>query len=167
LATYIKESQYRAYVLPYGSERQLGQTSLRVASPVEWGMALADLDALAPERREQARRTYERLAAANPRRWEPYAGLGYLALAMQDRTAASRNFALAEELDCSDPRMYLDWAALAPPAKRHRRRIDSGRQRLSRPKRLGYQKQTGKNSLHFSFYKGERPIGVTSGDPLF
>lgn len=116
LAAYVKDAQYKAYVLPYGADRQLGQTSLRVASAVEWNMALADLDALAPERREQARRTYERLAAANPRRWEPYAGLGYLALVMQDRTAAARNFALAEELDCPDPRMYLDWAAMAPPA---------------------------------------------------
>ncbi len=116
LRTYIRDAQYKAYILPYGTERQLGQSSLRVASAMEWNLALAELDAFNPERREEARRTYEKLAAANPQRWEPHAALGYLALASQDREAASRHFTRAEELDCPDAKMYLDWAALAPPS---------------------------------------------------
>lgn len=116
LSTYIKDSQFKAYILPYGTERQLGQSSLRMASTLEWNLVLADLDALMPERRDQARRAYEKLAAASPQRWEPHAGLGYLALASRDGAAASRAFARAEELDCPDARLYLDWAALAPPS---------------------------------------------------
>ena len=81
LDSYIRSYLFKAALFRSTPGKQAVQPEVRPATPVEQGMVLADLDAGRPEKREQARQAYTRLAAAHPRSWEPSAGLAYLALA--------------------------------------------------------------------------------------
>ena len=115
LKYYFTRSLFKAYVFPFGLEAQTAPPDIRPATPLEWGVALADLDVERPEKREQARQSYARLATENPGSWEPRMGMAYLELSVRDTAAASLQFASAEKLGCRDPRAFLHWAMYAPP----------------------------------------------------
>lgn len=125
LKYYFTGSLFKAYVFPFGLETQTAPPEIRPATPLEWRVALADLDAMRPEKREQARQSYARLAAENPGSWEPRMGLAYLEVAAHDTAAASLQFASAEKLGCRDPRAFLHWGMYAPPegGSRERARV--------------------------------------------
>jgi Flp pilus assembly protein TadD len=114
LRNYFSASLFKAYFFPFGLEAETTPPDIRPATAVEWRVALADLDAAIPEKREQARQAYARLAAENPESWELRMGMAYLELSARDLAAASQQFAAAEKLGCRDPRAFLHWGMYAP-----------------------------------------------------
>jgi Flp pilus assembly protein TadD len=111
---YFSAALFKAYVFPFGLETQTAPPDIRPATAMEWRIALADLDAAHPDKKEQARQAYAKLASENPESWEPRMGMAYLELLARNRAAASQQFAAAEKLGCGDPRAFLHWGMYAP-----------------------------------------------------
>ncbi len=115
LRGYLEGSMFKAFVYPFGLDKQAEEPEVRAATALEWGVALADLYAGRPAMAGMAVKEYSKLAAESPGRWEPVVGLAYASAAMADREAAGRYFARADELGCRDPRVFLHWGMYAPP----------------------------------------------------
>ena len=114
LKNYFRVSLFKANVFPFSLETQTDPPDIRPATALEWRIALADLDAARPDKKDQARQAYATLAAENPESWEPRMGMAYLELLARNRAAASQQFAAAEKLGCRDPRAFLHWGMYAP-----------------------------------------------------
>lgn len=88
-------------MIPFQAEKVT--VDVRPATSLESGIALADLTADTLNGEGKSKEAYQKLAAQEPKSWQPVAGLGYLALRAGDREEARRQFARAIELGCKEP----------------------------------------------------------------
>jgi hypothetical protein len=80
LEQYAGRRFFRVLVFPFGAEKPSEKPEIRPATPLEWGMAQADVLAGGLQKRQEAKAAYEKVAGDFPKDWQPHAGLAYLAL---------------------------------------------------------------------------------------
>ena len=112
---------YRRMSLPFAMipfQMDKVAVDVRPATPFESGILLAGLTADTLNGEAKSKEAYQKLAAQEPKSWQPAAGLGYLALRAGDREEARRQFARAIELGCKEPSVLglRDAAEGKPPA---------------------------------------------------
>jgi tetratricopeptide (TPR) repeat protein len=105
-------------MIPFQSEKVA--VDIRQATPFESGILLADLTAGTLNGEAKSKEAYQKLAAQDPKSWQPAAGLGYLALRAGDREEARRQFSRAIELGCKETSVMRlrDAAEGKPPTGR-------------------------------------------------
>ncbi len=112
LRAYVNASTIQVVLFDFQLDKAAETPAVATATPLESGLALANL--LANMRRpDEARAAYERLAAEHTKSWEVEEGLGYLSWQKGENAEAQRHFVRAADLGASNPRMYVAAARLS------------------------------------------------------
>jgi tetratricopeptide (TPR) repeat protein len=111
LAAYMRGDRFYEGLFDARLEKQAEKPEVREATPLEYGLVLADLLA-ATRREDEARQAYLELAAANPDRPEIPEALAYLALQRSRESEAREHMARATELGSASARLYSDYGEL-------------------------------------------------------
>jgi len=93
-------------------EKSALEPAVEQVSALEAGLVLGQVQALNRNKRNDARRRYEELAAEYPDDPRPHEAMGYMAYYDRDREAAATLFDRAVERGADNPRMYYDYAAM-------------------------------------------------------
>jgi tetratricopeptide (TPR) repeat protein len=109
LEAYLHGTHFNAAVFDVKLEKSAEEPDILPATPLESGLALADLLALTGKQ-EPAQEAYGRLAKEYANNWEVEAGLAELAWTGKNPEDARRHFARAAELGSTNPRLYFDYA---------------------------------------------------------
>lgn len=91
---------------------------------LETGLVLGQILALNRDKREEASRRYEELAAAYPDDPRPHESMGYMSYYERDREGAVMHFGRAVERGAGNPQMYYDYAAMLNGGEHAARRIE-------------------------------------------
>jgi hypothetical protein len=116
LEQYMRRTRFNAVFFNIKLEKSAEDPDVAPASRLESGMVLADLLAFT-QKREEAKQAYYALLQEFPKSWEPEAGLAELAWREKQLDGALTHFARAEELGSTSPRLYYDYARVAPDAR--------------------------------------------------
>ena len=109
LRKYMDGNKFFAAVFPLALAKKVENPDVRVAEPVESGVALAELLALG-RKFEVARTELEQLAAENPNRLEVHEGLARLEMYARQPEKGIPSFKKAMELGSKSPRLHRDYA---------------------------------------------------------
>ena len=111
LEQYTRRTRLNAGVFDVKLEKSAEDPEVAPASPLESGIALADVLAFT-NKYEEAKRAYYDLVQNFPKSWEPEAGLAELAWRQKESDGALTHFVRAAELGSTNPRIYYDYARL-------------------------------------------------------
>jgi tetratricopeptide (TPR) repeat protein len=111
LESYTRQAAYYAAVFDVKVEKSAEDPEIRPATPIESGLALADLLTVT-RKRDEAKAAYEKLAAAYPRDPDVPAALARLSWMSADREGIRKHFARAIELGTRNAKIYYDYAGL-------------------------------------------------------
>ena len=111
LGLYMRGTRFNAAVADVTVEKSAETPEIRPATPVESGLALADLLA-GTRKRDEAKAAYEGLARANPQDPEMELALAHLAWMNADHEEIRRHFARAIELGTTNAKVYFDYAMM-------------------------------------------------------
>ncbi len=112
LRSYIAGNSFRGALFPIKIANRTEHTAAEPASPFDVKLALLDLTNRLG-REEETRKQLEELAGSDPKRPEPYVGLGYLAVRGSQMEDARRYFAKSLELGSRNPNMLWDYGQIA------------------------------------------------------
>jgi len=116
LEQYMRRTRFNEVVFDIKLEKSAEDPDVAPASRLESGIVLADLLALT-HKQEEAKRAYYALLQEFPKSWEPEAGLAELAWREKQGDGALTHFARAAELGSTNPRLYYDYARVAPDGR--------------------------------------------------
>lgn len=111
LAQFMRGDRFNAAVADVKLEKAAESPDVRAATPLESGMALADLLAVT-RKRDEARAAYESLAKDYPNDPEIPLAQARLAWIGSDRDEMKRYFARAIELGTRNAKVYFDYAMM-------------------------------------------------------
>jgi tetratricopeptide (TPR) repeat protein len=111
LEAYLRGTHFNAALFDVKVEKSAQAPEVRPATPLESGMALADLLALT-RKREEAKAAYESLILANPQNSEVELAMAHLGWMNSDQEEVRRHFARAIELGTANAKVYFDYAML-------------------------------------------------------
>jgi tetratricopeptide (TPR) repeat protein len=111
LERYIRGGQFNGQIFDVVLEKSADSPEIRPATPVESGLALAELLA-GTRKREEAKAAYESLARANPKDPEIELAMANAAWMNSDREEAKRHFARAIEVGTTDAKVYFNYATM-------------------------------------------------------
>jgi len=111
LQRYIRGPQHKVGVFDVRLEKAAEKPQSQAASPLECGLAMAELLAVTG-RKGEARKMYESLASDHPASRELQEALGYSAWRNGELDVAAQHFARAVELGGSAGKLYFDYARL-------------------------------------------------------
>ncbi|MCU1337147.1 MAG: hypothetical protein JWO19_2728 [Bryobacterales bacterium] len=112
LQAYIRGTQFYGGLFPVKLANARENSPATPAPMFDVRLALADLTNR-PGKEMEIRKTLEELAREDPKRPEPWAGLGYLAWRSDQNTEAVEAFGRAYELGDRSPRLLWDFGRLA------------------------------------------------------
>jgi len=116
LEAYVRGTRFNGAFFDIKLEKSAEEPEVATASPVESGVALADILA-SVEKHDEAAAAYESLIHEFPKAWEPEAGLAELKWRDKRSDEAAGHFARAAELGTTDARVYYDYAIVAADPK--------------------------------------------------
>lgn len=108
---YIRSDRFYGALVDVKLEKAAEAPQVSEVSPLESGLLLADVSTLL-RKFDDARRTYQELAADNPNNPEIQKSLGYLDWQQGNMQSALAHFARAFQAGTQDPRMCFDYAML-------------------------------------------------------
>ena len=111
LERYMRGDRFNGQYVDVTLEKSAESPEIRPASPLESGLALADLLA-GTRKREEAKAAYESLARANPKDPEIELAMAYLAWMGSDHEEVKRHFARAIELGTTNAKVHFDYAMM-------------------------------------------------------
>jgi len=111
LELYMRGTRFNAAFADVTVEKSAESPEIRTATPVESGLALADLLA-GTRKRDEAKAAYESLLRANPKDPEMELALAHLAWMNTDHAEMQRHFARAIELGTTNAKVYFDYAMM-------------------------------------------------------
>lgn len=112
LRSYVAGNSFRGAQFPIRIANQTEHAAAEPASPFDVKLALLDLTNRLG-REEETRKKLEELASNDPKRPEPYVGLGYLAVRASQMEDARSYFAKSLELGSRNPTMLWDYGQIA------------------------------------------------------
>ncbi len=113
LQAYVRRDRFNVAIYDVTLEKSAEAPEIRSATPLEIGLVLAGILANIPQKHDEARQAYEKLAIDFPAAPEIPEALGYLAWRSQKPDEARAQFAKAVELGSKNARLYYDYAGLA------------------------------------------------------
>ena len=116
LQAYMRRDRFNVAIYDVTLEKSAEDPDIRPATPFESGLVLAGILADIPQRHDEAKQAFEKLAGDFPSAPEIPEGLGYLAWRSHEPDEARAQFAKAVELGSKNPRLYYDYASLAANA---------------------------------------------------
>ncbi len=111
LGLYMRGRQFNAAFSDVTLEKSAEAPEIRPATPLEFGVALADLLA-GTGKRDEAKAAYESLARANPQDPEIELAMAHLAWMNTDHEEMKRHFARAIELGTTNAKVFFDYAMM-------------------------------------------------------
>jgi tetratricopeptide (TPR) repeat protein len=111
LELYLRGTRFNAAFFDVTLEKSAEAPEIRPATPLESGLALADLLA-GTRKRVEAQAAYERLARANPQDPEIELAMAHLAWMNADHEEMKRHFARAIEMGTTNAKVYFDYAMM-------------------------------------------------------
>ncbi len=112
LRRYMRGGRFQAVLFDVKLDKATEDPRVEKAGRFESGLVLADLLSVSPDKQDQARERYEKLAAEYPDRWQAHEGLAELALRSAGTGAARKHLARAIEHGSPNAQVYLDYAML-------------------------------------------------------
>jgi tetratricopeptide (TPR) repeat protein len=112
LQGYLAGDRFRASLFPIKLREEKVRTAAEPASLFDVKLTLLDLSNR-PGREADTRKKLEELVADNPKRPEPYVGLGYLAARGKQMEDAQKSFKQAVDLGSKNPQMLWDYGRMA------------------------------------------------------
>ena len=116
LEIYLRGTRFNGAFFDLKLEKSAEEPDVTPASPLESGVALADILA-SVHKHDEAKEAYEALIHDFPKAWEPEAGLAELVWRDKQYDEATKHFARAAELGSTDARVYHDYARVARETK--------------------------------------------------
>ncbi len=112
LSRYVRGDSFRGSVFPIKVANETARADVEPAAPFDVKLALLDLTNR-PGREDETRQKLEALTGSDPKRPEPYVGLGYLAMRAGQMEDATRYFRKSLELGSRNPTMLWDYGRLS------------------------------------------------------
>ncbi len=112
LRNYVHGNRFRGSVFPIKVANQTARAEVDPAASFDVKLALLDLTNRAG-REDVTRQKLEELTGSDPKRPEPYVGLGYLAMSAGQMENASKYFGKSLELGSRNPTMLWDYGRLS------------------------------------------------------
>lgn len=112
LRSYVRQDSFQGALFPVTVANQKNSTGVETASQFDVALTLLDLTDR-PGREEETRKKLQELASSDPKRPEPFTGLGYLAMRAGDMEEARKNFRKSVELGSRNPTMLWDYGRMA------------------------------------------------------
>jgi len=118
LQSYLRGSSFQGFLFPAKLDKQLSdEIPAETLSDFDTGLMFADL-MYRPGKENEQQAAFERLIAQDPKRPEPYRGLGYLAWRAGRSEDARQQFGMAFERGDRDPKLLWDYGRLLESRRR-------------------------------------------------
>jgi Tfp pilus assembly protein PilF len=112
LQGYLRGTTFRGVLVPAKLEKSSGEVPVEPLPDFDAQLVLADLLYSPGKEQAAAQAALERLVQQDPKRSEPYRGLGYIASSQGRREEATQQFGKAYERGDRDPRLLWDYGRL-------------------------------------------------------